>query len=191
MRFAFICILLIGGALGISIAQTMNSYKTERQINLQNPNNPNGKTLIAPNSNADSTFIITLPFHAPQVNQVLTVKSVNGNVIETAWAFPKPKYYVQTVSANNTIIADSINLILISGPYTFTLPTAVGKEGRLLTLKKTYNTVPQYTATCYGSEMIDYTYTYIMPSAQNYYGVIELISDGANWFVIEYKNSAP
>lgn len=82
-------------------------------------------------------------------------------------------------SADYTL-TDTDGTILVSGNTTITLPTAVGRGGRMFVIKKTdLGTV--LTVDADGSETIDGSLTQIITAR---YDSITVVSDGSNWMII-------
>lgn len=71
------------------------------------------------------------------------------------------------------------------GTFTTTLPTAVGRKGKFIVLKKKYGSTPSWTVTGNGSETID-TNANLILTGVNGPGAT-LASDGANWEIIEER----
>lgn len=91
---------------------------------------------------------------------------------------------VTSKSATYTVTtSDQVNLGDASGgAFTYTLPTAVGNEGLILSFKKTDSSTNAITIDGNGSETIDGVATSLL---NNQYDTLKIISDGANWHIID------
>jgi hypothetical protein len=96
------------------------------------------------------------------------------------------QYAVVSKTANYTATA-SDNVLLVSaasGNVTITLPTAVGISGRSYTIKRTDSTTSNtVTVATTASQTIDGATTYTSLWAQ--YTYLQVISDGANWWIVD------
>ncbi len=90
---------------------------------------------------------------------------------------------VTSKTANYTITT-SDDLVLASaagGAFTVTLPTAVGKTGRIFKIKRTNSGSNNVTVGTTSSQTIDGSTTYTISTQ---YQSIDVISDGSNWHII-------
>lgn len=87
------------------------------------------------------------------------------------------KPYV-TITAAYTL--DNIDYLVScsGGPYTVTLPSAVGIEGREYEIKNT--TAGVITVACFGAQTIDGSATFGL----NLYDALKVVSNGSNWEII-------
>jgi hypothetical protein len=86
-----------------------------------------------------------------------------------------------TKTANYTLLAATDQIIsanAASGAFTLTLPTAVGNDGLLFSIKKTDSSVNVVTIDANGSETIDGALTMLL-TEQNQ--SVALLSNGAGW----------
>jgi len=94
--------------------------------------------------------------------------------------------YKVTSRTSATTLDDTYNVVLCnSAPYTVTLPPAAANAGRVYRIKNIDPSGDAITIDGNGSETIDGESTYLL---QPYKHSITLISDGANWQVIEFYN---
>jgi len=95
-------------------------------------------------------------------------------------------FKVNTITSATTL-DDTYHVVLCNnGPYTVTLPPAAANTGRVYRIKNIDAQSDVITIDGNGSETIDGALTYAL---QPYQYSITLISDGANWQVIEFFTS--
>lgn len=94
---------------------------------------------------------------------------------------------VRSVTTTDTAtVADEI-LLLSGASFTQNLPTAVGNTGKTFTIKHNGTSLTQvYTLDGNGSQTIDGATTYGLYTNGE---TVKLVSDGANWHVIEHKTA--
>jgi hypothetical protein len=86
---------------------------------------------------------------------------------------------IQTKTTTYSVVGTDDFIICTSGTFTVTLPTAVGRAGKIFKVKNTGAGVITLATT--GGQTIDGAATYPL-SVQNFAVTVE--SDGANWQVI-------
>ena len=91
-------------------------------------------------------------------------------------------YKVTTITSATTLTDDHHVILCNNGPYTVTLPPAAANASRVYRIKNIDAQSDVITIDGNGSETIDGDLTYAL---QPYKHSITLISDGANWYVIE------
>lgn len=117
---------------------------------------------------------ITAPT-SPATGQLWLDTDATGTTTETI--------SVRTVTADHTA-TDSDNLILCdaaTGSITITLPTALGRIGKVFRIKKIDSSGNSVTADGNGSETIDGSTT---ASLTVQYEAITIASDGSNWHIL-------
>jgi uncharacterized protein (TIGR02145 family) len=94
--------------------------------------------------------------------------------------------YKVTSITSATTLDDTYNVVLCNNAhYTVTLPPAASNAGRVYRIKNIDPSGDAITIDGNGAETIDGESTYLL---QPYKHSITLISNGANWYVIEYYN---
>ena len=94
--------------------------------------------------------------------------------------------YKVTSITSATTLDDTYNVVLCNNaPYTVTLPPAAANTGRVYRIKNIDPSGDAITIDGNGSETIDGESTYLL---QPYKHSITLISNGTNWYVLEYYN---
>ncbi len=90
---------------------------------------------------------------------------------------------IRTVTADTTLV-DSDVVVLCNGTspgITITLPTAVGREGKIFYVKKIDSSGNSVTIEGDGSETIDNQLFQLLSSQ---YDAVEVVSDGSEWWII-------
>jgi hypothetical protein len=105
---------------------------------------------------------------AASATAAVSVKTANYSILET----------------DDIITTGSTNL---TGAVTFTLPTAVGKVGKMITVKKTEGSAHAVTVNTVSSQTIDGAADKVINTP---FGYVTLYSDGANWLIFSEKTSA-
>jgi lysophospholipase L1-like esterase len=102
---------------------------------------------------------------------------VSGSTISTPFTTIK----VATITSNTTLLSNTSYLTnATSGNLTLTLPSAAGKTGELIFVKKTDSTVNTVTIATTGSQTIDGDPTLIIQYQNT---AIPFQSNGTNWFI--------
>ncbi len=96
-------------------------------------------------------------------------------------------YKVTTITSATTLTEDHHVVLCNNGPYTVTLPPAAANTGRVYRIKNIDAQSDVITIDGNGSETIDGALTYAL---QPYKHSITLISEGANWYIIENLTEA-
>ena len=118
------------------------------------------------------TIVVQQPVNAIQVSlHNSTIQSVTATVDTVT----KTADYTVT-TANNVILCNAVG-----GPFTVTLPTAVGYDGKHYTIKKIDISTNAVTVTGSGSETIDAETTQIIVRKNV---SLTIVSDGTNWKII-------
>lgn len=114
--------------------------------------------------------------------------SVENTDISEGRVFVDVKTVYTGVSANTTLNAahDVVTVSASGGSRTITLPTAVGVQGKVYTIKKTDSSANTITIDGNGTETIDGNLTFIL---YKQYEAINIISDGSNWYRIMSAHS--
>jgi hypothetical protein len=88
-----------------------------------------------------------------------------------------------TVAANYTAAIYNINIFAnaTSGAITVTLPTAIGNNGKMLSIKRINSNANNVTVATTSSQTIDGNTTYVISNPRE---TITVVSDGTNWQVI-------
>jgi hypothetical protein len=100
-----------------------------------------------------------------------------GSVVHIAPYVPSKLAYVAVTGAY-TVLADDELIKCTAGPYTVALPTAVGIEGKVYTIKN--SGTGNITVDANGTETIDGSLTQVLTQ----YDALKIASDGANWIII-------
>ncbi len=95
-------------------------------------------------------------------------------------------YKVTTITTATTLTDDHHVILCNNGPYTVTLPPAAANASRVYRIKNIDAQSDVITIDGNGSETIDGDLTYAL---QPYQYSITIISDGANWQIIEFFTS--
>ncbi len=176
--------------------ETNNATKTAVDIN----NTSTGDALIQLQINGESKFAVgvdnsdvdkfklssdTTFGSAPAITVdntqnvgIGTANPVSGLDINTSMSVK-----TNTISAATTLNNTHNVIFCNSGPYTVTLPTASANTGRMYTIKNIDTEGDDITIDGFGSETIDGELTYILSLINQ---SITIVSDGANWHIIEY-----
>jgi hypothetical protein len=132
-----------------------------------------------------STNTLTNIGNASLVNSSITINgspvSLGGSVSVGTGVIS-----VETKNSNYTVLTSDGQDVLIradssSGPITITLYTAVGNEGKTISVKKTDSSSNSVTINTTSSQTIDGSLTYTISSR---YTSVTMVSDGVNWDII-------
>lgn len=89
------------------------------------------------------------------------------------------------VTKTGAYTATDFDVVIIcdaaSGAFTITLPTAVGRKGKLFDIKKVDATANAITVDGDGTETIDGALTQVIAMQ---YNAIQIVSDGSNWHIL-------
>jgi len=118
--------------------------------------------------------ILTAAFWNQQVRD-------DGNVLKTSIDDNGHIYdpVIQTKTANYTIVGTDDFVICTANTFTVTLPTAVGRSGKVFKIKNTGSGVITVATT--SAQTIDGSTTYLL---QVQYQSLTVESDGSNWQVV-------
>ena len=110
----------------------------------------------------------------------MCVKTGKGNLLCFTFGGIGPA----TLVTGDYTITDTDFVILVNAtaaPVTVTLPSAVGREGRVYEVKRISSNANQVTLDCYSAETIDEAteQIYTLP-----YVSLTVYSDGSNWWII-------
>jgi hypothetical protein len=100
---------------------------------------------------------------------------LGGDEVDIRRVVSKTTNYTAT-AADEYILCDASG-----GAFTITLPTAVGINGKLFTIKKTDSSGNAVTVDGDGSETIDGALTKLISAP---YDAMKIISDNANWHIV-------
>lgn len=103
-----------------------------------------------------------------------TISATLSGAVKSAIANKTANY---TLTASDTIVLGNAT----SGPLTFTLPSAVGLEGREFKIKKTDTSANAITINTSSSQTIDGGPTVSLASQWQY---LNVVSDGTNWLIL-------
>lgn len=93
---------------------------------------------------------------------------------------PDPEYFTST--AANLVLTDYMDMVQVTADNkTITLPTAVGRTGKMFTIKQTAAYTSGTTIDCTGGQLIDGAATQTIGARYDYYTVI---SNGTGWLII-------
>ena len=151
-------------------------------LTLNEPTNTYGVNLRPP-ADLGASYTLTLPADDGTANQVLETDG-SGNL---SWATAASGSSALTVEEknSNTVLTGSNKFIKAnssSSAITLTLPTAVGITGETFIIKDIGNaTTNAVTIATNGSQTIDGSTADLI--INNNYASVELISDGANWWI--------
>jgi hypothetical protein len=151
-------------------------------LTLNEPTNTYGVNLRPP-ADLGASYTLTLPADDGTANQVLETDG-SGNL---SWATVSSGSSALTVEEknSNTVLTGSNKFIKAnssSSAITLTLPTAVGITGETFIIKDIGNaTTNAVTIATNGSQTIDGSTADLI--INNNYASVELISDGANWWI--------
>jgi hypothetical protein len=104
-------------------------------------------------------------------NRVWTIEEITAAILTGG-------YNVVTVSANYTVLATDNSIICQSGPFTVSLPTAIGITGRRYTI--TSDSDGYITVNPFGSQTINSQLQIILTKSDS----MTIESDGSNWRIV-------
>lgn len=102
---------------------------------------------------------------------------LRGEALATPIEIMQSEYVIVSQSAN-TVLDTTKSFIRVSGTHTWTLPTAVGNDGLVITFFKTDSNATTVTISCNGAQSINGHAT--VTFAPQFY-IFEVISNGTNW----------
>jgi uncharacterized protein (TIGR02145 family) len=161
-----------------------NTGTGDPKINLQ----LNGTTTFSIGVDNDDSDKLKIGTSAPETNTRVTIDNTGNVGVGTSTPTStfdiqgSLGYKVNTITSATTLNGTHNVLLCNNGPYTITLPAANLNTGRVYKIK---NIDPQgdiITIDANGSETIEGELTYAL---QPYKHSITIISDGANWHVID------
>ena len=142
-------------------------------------------TVAVDNLNGTSNWTVTRgqestldqPWLSGDSIQHVVTKTGLDNYLTQAWT---PKATVTTVKTANypAVIWDFVRCNTVSGGFTVTLPTAVGQDGKSITVKKVSSDGNLLTVATTASQTIDGSLTLELVTPET---SLTVLSDGANW----------
>jgi len=120
---------------------------------------------VGDGTTTNTAFVSSLELKASKF-----IGAVEGAVAET----------VETLSGSAVAAASIVLCNAVAGGFTVTLPTAVGKSGQFLKVKKIDNTENAVVIDANGSQTIDGDLTVTIDSP---FAGLMLVSNGSNWFI--------
>lgn len=152
---------------------------------------------LSPPSAISSQYAIQLPL-LPGVNSFLTIDNAGNmaapiaftqgitrtNLAQGAIGRMNVSAQIGNYTAVNTDDLITFNLI---GNAVLTLYTASGNQGRVLTIKRTDNTLSTLIVNTVSSQTID---DVTSTTLNTRYESLEIVSDGNNWIVVERKTAS-
>ncbi len=121
--------------------------------------------VVGDGSSTNSAFVSSLELKASKF-----IGAVEGTLADS----------LQTLSANGSVTSSVALCDATSGAFTATLPTAVGRSGQFLKVKKSEGSANGVTVAASGSQTIDGYASIVLESP---YAAVMLVSNGSNWFV--------
>lgn len=116
----------------------------------------------------------------------LFLKADSGAAVGLSWAAPAGTEAYRSITSTDTLSSSTDGIAVLSGAsFTLNLPTAVGNQGKTFTIKHNGTSLTQvYTIDGSGAQTIDGSITYSLYTNGE---TIKIVSDNANWHVIEHK----
>lgn len=133
-----------------------------------------GGTTAASHSAGAPIYVVQASEFITKVADELIAMQGNPGVAATQFATKTAAYAVTT--SDVVLLGDAT-----TAAFTFTLPTAVGKKGRIWYFKKTDSSTNAITLDGNGAETLDGATTYALTAQHD---AILIISDGANWQIL-------
>ena len=175
------------GDTGIALGATCSSYdcSSNTYVNLATKFSGGPEVSWLPSAASSSTYVwnntvggVQLAFNTSNGRVgVLTSNPTSGLHVAGSIGYLYTAVTGATTLGSHLIVGASA-----AAPYSLTLPTAVGVQGRVYRIIKTDNNANLITIATTSSQTINGATTYTALTYQ--YAFIEVISDGANWIII-------